>query len=424
MASGSPLAISAAALSTDAVNSAIKIHYKSLRVKNMVYKDNPWLAMIPKYTSFGGLSMPIPLRYHDPQRRAADFSTAQSNTSTSGLVQFSIKRSKDYSFAFIDGETIQATKGDKNAFLQYLTMEIDGAVNSLTRSLAVALYGDGTGKLGAVATGGVTAGSGSPAAENPDVITLAQSEDITNFEVGMNLVAAANAATNAGAALTVTAVDRENGTFSVAQGTASGKIAAGDLVFQEGDYASANDTKKVFGLDAWVPSTAPTGADSFNGVNRSSDPTRLGGVRFDGSSMPIEEAIYGAAAQIAREGGNPDTALCDFATYATLEKALGARIVYDTVKAPDVDIGFSGIRINGPRGPIRVVPDYNCQSGVIWLLQRDTWVLASLGEAPQFLDLDSMKMLRDAGADAYEVRLGYYASVGCFAPGWNCRIAL
>ena len=412
MASGSPLNMYAnSALSTAAVDEAIKIHYKSLRVKNMVYKDNPWLAMIPKYTSFGGLSMPIPLRYHDPQRRAADFSTAQSNTSTSGLVQFSITRSKDYSFAFIDGETIQATKGDKNAFLQYLTMEIDGAVNSLTRSLAVSLYGDGTGKIGTTES------------VDGDTIKLSNAEDITNFEVGMDVVSSRPALDQAaGTSTTIVAVDRESGKFTVTAGEGS-RMVGSELIFQKGDYMAAGDTKKVFGLDAWIPSTTPS-ATPFNSVNRSSDPTRLGGVRFDGSSMPIEEAIYGAAAQIAREGGNPDTALCDFATYATLEKALGARIVYDTVKAPDVDIGFSGIRINGPRGPIRVVPDYNCQSNVIWLLQRDTWVLASLGEAPQFLDLDSLKLLRDAGADAYEVRLGYYASVGCFAPGWNCRIAL
>ena len=34
--------------------------------------------------------------------------------------------------------------------------------------------------------------------------------------------------------------------------------------------------------------------------------TRLGGIRFDGSSLPLEEAFIGAASRAAREGGKPD----------------------------------------------------------------------------------------------------------------------
>jgi len=405
---------SATPLNFNTVQEAVKIHYKPQRVRNMVYKNNPFLGLIPKFTKFGGLSMPIPLRFSDPQRRAATFATGQGNTSTSKLAQFSLTRVKDYGFAFIDGETIQATKGDNNAFLRYLTMEIDGAINSITRSLAVSLYRDGSGSIGAC---NADPGTGT-------TVTLSNTEDVTNFEVGMNLVFAADAASalRAGGARTISAVNRATGVITVSAAM-DAAVAINDLIFQEGDYLAADNRLKVSGLDAWVPSAAPS-ATTFFGVNRTSDTTRLGGVRFDGSSMPIEEALIGAAAQIARDGGRPDLALCDFATYATLEKALGSRVVYSTLKAPDVDVGFSGISVVGPNGSVNIIPDYNCQPNTMWLLQKDTWVLATLGDAPQFLDLDSLRMLRDAGSDAYEVRLGYYGQVGCYAPGWNCRIAL
>ncbi len=39
--------------------SALKVHYTDQRVENMVYQDNPLLAMIPKMTSFGGKNLPI-----------------------------------------------------------------------------------------------------------------------------------------------------------------------------------------------------------------------------------------------------------------------------------------------------------------------------------------------------------------------------
>lgn len=398
--------------SGDKVTEALKIHYKDLRVRNMVYKDNPFLAMVPKYTKFGGLSMPIPIRFHDPQRRSATFASGQGNTSTSGLKQFSITRARDYSFAFVDGETILASQGDQNAFLRYLTMEIDGAINSLSRSLAVAMYGDGSGSLGTALS------------VSTDTIQLSKAEDVTNFEVGMTIVSAANnTAAAPGTETNIVAVDRQLGKITVTTGE-GGNVSDGDLIFQKGDYVSAGDRLKVFGLDAWLPATAPTSGESFNTVDRSADPTRLAGVRFDGTSMPIEEALIGAAASVARDGGRPDCAFVDFKTYASLEKSLGSRVRYSTVKAPKVDIGFSGISIAGPKGDIKVLPDFNCTPDTIYLLQMDTWVLATLGDAPQFLDRDGNKMLRDSGSDAYEVRLGYYGNLGCYAPGHNCRISL
>jgi len=39
--------------------SALKQHYTSDRVENMVYSDNPLLAMLKKYESFGGKNLPI-----------------------------------------------------------------------------------------------------------------------------------------------------------------------------------------------------------------------------------------------------------------------------------------------------------------------------------------------------------------------------
>lgn len=418
------------------VDEAMKEHYHTLRVRNMVYKNNPFLGLVNKYRGFGGKSMPVPLRYHDPQRRSATFSTAQGNTSTSGLKQFTVERVQDYSFAYIDGETIQASRGDNNAFLQYLTMEIDGAMNSLVRSLAISLYRDGHGSIGTV--GAKTAGTASDTGSEPgnsthDVLTLSNAEDITNFEVGMDIVSAASVSGSPTATARVIAIDRAAGKLTLdatpdnatdGYDGAASAISVGHLLFQAGDFTAASDRKKISGLDAWLPKVAPVSGDSFMGVDRSADSTRLAGVRFDGSAMPIEEALMEAVAAVARDGGSPDVALCDFKTYVSLEKSLGSRVRYNSISAPDVDVGFAGIQLVGPSGTVNVIPDLNCVPDTVFLLQMDTWQLASLNECPQFLDADDNRILRDAGADAYECRLGYYAQLVCFAPGYNCRLSL
>ena len=411
-ASQSPLSTS--------VNEALKEHYKPERVRNMVYQNNPLMALMPKYERFGGENMPIPIIVTGPQRRSATFATGQANTSTSTLRQFLLTRSKDYSFALIEHEAIKASQANTDAFLRYATMEIDGAIHSLKRSMAIAMFRDGNGARGQVSV--------EPSEQSNMVITLKKDEDITNFEVGMvvnvhsALTGGAQRNRNGSATdFTVDAVDRDAGTltFTGEAYDSNGTIAADDFLFIKGDRGAL-----ATGLDGWIPGTAPTSGDSFFGVDRSADPTRLAGNRFDGSALPIEEALIGAASRVAREGGAPTHCFVDFKTYSNLEKALGSKVVYDKVAATDADVGFTALTINGPRGAIQVVPDQNCIPDVGFLLQMDTWALNSLGAAPQILDADGAgQLLRTGHLDAYECRVGAYYNISCVAPGYNCRIA-
>lgn len=51
------------ALDLSTFTPALKEHYTSDRVENMVYMDNPLLAMMPKMEDFGGKNLPIPIIY-------------------------------------------------------------------------------------------------------------------------------------------------------------------------------------------------------------------------------------------------------------------------------------------------------------------------------------------------------------------------
>lgn len=404
---------------TTAVSEALKEHYKPERIKEMVYKNNPLLALMPKYTKFGGENMPIPILHANPQRRSAVFLNAQANDSTSTLKQFLLTRVKDYSFGSIAHEAIKASENNADAFIRYATMEVDGAIHSLKRSIAVAMYRDGTGAAGTVAS--ISTG----------VITLTNADDTANFEVGMVIEAydeLSGTSTDSrylkpdstdqhNADLTVTAVDRSAGTVTVS-GTSSA-VAANDALVQKGDINA-----KLSGLEAWCPRVLDSNNAALFGVTRTSDRTRLAGNVSDGSAKPIEEALIDGLSLSARNGGSPTHIFCSFSTYANLEKALGSKVQYDKVSASDAEVGFTSLKIHGPAGTVDVIPDINCQPDVAWALQMDTWSLNSLGEAPQILDLDGNNMLRESGADAYEVRVGFYGNVACTAPGYNTRIAL
>ena len=400
--------------------SALKQHYTADRVENMVYMDNPLLALIPKMEDFGGKNLPIPLIYGNPQGRSATFSNAQTRgAATNSLItDFVLTRVRDYSIATIDNETLEASKGNSNAFMEAATTEIDGAINSLTRSLATAMYRTSAGYIGQVlAEPSETASTFS--------ITLKNIADITNFEVGQMIVIWS--ATSGGTQRisetgddewVIAALNRTTGviTFTGNYDT-NGTIAANDYIFVEGDRGA-----KVSGLLDWVPASAP-GATAFFGVNRSVDVTRLGGVRYDGSAQPIEEALIDAAALTAREGGKIDHCFINYEKFAELEKALGSKVQYIDLKV-NAEVGFKGVVINGPRGPIKIIPDQNMLSDAAFMVQLNSWKLYSLGKAVRVIDTDGLSSLRQASADGIEVRYGFYGNVGCRAPGYNAYVAL
>lgn len=396
-------------------DAALKQHYTDDRVEDMVYKRNPLLALMPKMENFGGRNLPIPIIYGNPQGRSKTFSNAKTRgaATSSSITDFVLTRTKDYSIATVDNETLEASKGNENAFMEAATTEVDGAINSLTRSIAIGMYRDSSGAIGQVnAEPAETASTFS--------FTLKQTSDVTNFEVGMMLViySAKSGGTKRNSdgsddEWVVAAIDRDAGTLTLT-GTydSSGTIAANDYIFVEGDRGLS-----ISGLADWVPDTAPT-STLFFGVDRSVDVTRLGGLRLDASGLPIEEALIEADAQVSREGFYLDHFFMNPKKLGDLKKALGTKVQYVTLQA-NARVSFSGVMVDGDRGPIKVLGDFNCPYDRCYGLAMEYWKLYSIGKAVRPIDTDGLQMLRQDDADGVEVRYGFYGNVGCRAPGSN-----
>ena len=417
-----------------AATAVLKQRYTKKKLNTLGYNDNPLLAMMPKDETLGSNAFVFGVRNAVAQTRAwGTFSNAQAvsnaNAGSSSIYnRFVVPHYNDYTTANITGDAIDSAKGNETALIDVLTAEIDGALYTASRSLAIAMFKNGGGARGQISAASNTGSS---------TITLTDLTSIVNFEVGMFLQVSADDGTGgagvrvAGSGsgqLFVRAVDRDLGTIQVALtlgGTAANwtagyqGAAASDYIFQGGDYNAA-----MPGIAGWIPSTAP-GATTFFGVDRTGDVTRLAGVRYSGSGGPFEETLIEAAARLAREGSTPDVCAMNPLDYSPLVKALGAKVIYDRVKAFDEpDIGFEAVKLQGPRGPIKVIADLNCPKGTAYLLKMDTWSMKSIGKAPRIIDLDEVSMLRVATADAYEVRIVSRVCITCDAPGWNAVITL
>ena len=410
-------------------DAAMKHMYPYKKVENLVYKNNPLLAMIPKETKFPGKNATYAVEYGMTTGRSATFATAQNNRGGTLLKDFVVTRVKDYAVVSVDNETLLAADGNEGSLLDVAKSKTDSALHALSRAMGRDIFRSGTGAIGQCHAS--TAPSGDTSLE------LITGHGI-NFEVGMRIK---GSATDGSAlydgVLEVTGVNRESDVLTVNVNSTTGipSLSTSDFLYVEGDAANAGSNIKMAGVDAWLPardaSSGLVPSASFFNVARRTDPTRLAGQNQDFSTS-AQQTIINAAVKTNREGGRPDACFMNPTDWAELAldlegKALVAdasnRRRYDN-KDTSAKFGFSALSIATPAGMVDIYSDHNCPINVAYLLQLDTWALKSLGQAPRILDFDGLKGIRESNSDGVEYRWGYYGNLLCKAPGFNCRIAL
>ncbi len=399
-------------------DNALKVLYlDDVTIQDLVNDDNPLLAMLGKDTNFEGIYMPQPVIDAYNQSSSSSFTAALANQTAGSIQQFQLTTSNLYHLATVDRRTLLSSKNGKGAFLPAAEFAIDGGFVGLGNQMSQALYGSGSGVLGQ-ASGTITSG----------VLNLQDVDSAINFEIGATLQATTtndnNSNSNALAALGyVIAVDRDNGVLTLSQtqggvaGTPSGWTAAGLFVGYDGCLNGQPP-----GLAGWVPFATPGGGDSFFGVNRSSDPDRLAGVRYDGTSETIEEAVLSGSTKLAKLNKAKPTALfVSPSIYNSLEKSLQGRVIY--IEHDVGSVGFTGLKVHGQKGPIEVYADRSNTTNFGWLLTMKHWKIRSVGPCPAVITDDiTGNMLRVATQDAFEIRLGGYWVLACEAPGANAVI--
>src|SRR3954465_9636449 len=107
-------------------------------MKDLVYKKNPFLALVPKDESpsgFAGKYIPVPLIYGTPQGRSAGFSNAQTNQTAPALKSFFVYRVNNYQLATITNELLEATKDSAGAFVDEAKLVMDTAFRNISNDM-------------------------------------------------------------------------------------------------------------------------------------------------------------------------------------------------------------------------------------------------------------------------------------------------
>lgn len=408
---------------TDYVDMLEELYILPGRIHEMVFRDNPFLGMLEKSKQKAGRRyIHVPITWARPQGRSATFANAQGNALPSQIDAFQVTYVSNYGVGTVDGDVIDDAGENVELIAEAVEHEVDGAIANLRDDLALGVFNNVGGARGVAASG--TAGT---------TITLADPEDVVHFEVGMELVASADDGSDTahtlrsgGASATVTEVDRDAGTLTTDGGGWVAQIAAladGDFLFVEGDFQN-----KMAGLDSWDPAAAP-GATLFFGVDRSVD-TRLGGLRFDGSTLPIEQAIMRGAARARRwkaplNFGFMNPIAWDDLAVSMESSANRARTVTVKGSGDAAQFSWEAIRMVSSAGPIDLLPDPNCQPDIVWLGSMDHLTMGYSGkDFVRILDDDGMPFLRETSNDGVEFRVKNRGNLCSKAPGYIQRVQI
>jgi hypothetical protein len=395
-----------AQVDSTSMNAAMKSYFTDEHVRNTVYEGCPLFGMLSKLESWTGPNYVQPIQIGiSNASRSADVTVSLARKDTNKYRAFTVTSSDDYNAISISRKVLKQTGNNRGAFFEAKAREVEGMLQTLGNSCSHALYRGGGGARGQVS---------STTAPSTTTFTLNEIEDVVFWEIGDWVAAsAANGDTstdtllNGGALNQVTGVNRDTGVITGAQNwtTAIPAITTSSFLFKEGDFQS-----KIRGLGAWAPRTAPTGGDSFFGVDRSVDPTRLAGQRVDGSAMTIREAGRAAATRLAREGGKANAWFMSWQKYNDLITEFENNVQF-TETGTDGDIGFTGFKIVGFKTPITVYADHNCPDNVSFMCNMPDLKLISYGPVPDMVDEDGVTMLRESTNSGFEIRAEYMAQL-------------
>lgn len=404
---------------------ALKVLYPDGGMPKSINEMFVLLKRLKKDEGFVGELAYQPVQNANPQGSGTTVALGQTSINQGNYVRFAISRTKHYGIARVSGEALQAAVKDEGALVNLWDNETKGVAVTEMSSLATHLYGNGSGSLGAVSSG-----------HAGNVVTMATTVNMNYFELNMmagaidaeTITATVRAVGSAGGAR-VTSIDRRARTLtsSGAVWNDATKIVAfvsTDFLIRAGDGQLSSAATVITGLREWVAGGTTPG--TLWTLSRNTDPVRLAGQTVDYTGWAMEDAVVDATAQAGFHGiGYPKCVVMNNLQLADMKKGLGSKISYTRGGGESGSKGvhgFSGLMIEGEKGPVEVIADPFCPKNVAYMLDLDQFDLFSLKKAPHLQEYDGLRFLRKSDDDVFEVRFAFYGNLRCKNPGPHLRL--
>lgn len=286
----------------------------------------------------------------------------------------------------LTGQAIKLIDTNYQAFTSAMDLELNGIKTDLAIDFNRQIWGDGTGKIAAVKTGGTSLNT--IVVDRPD---LFQINEVVDYVLAAGTVSQS--------ARTVTAINLSTGGITI-NGAAIATVTVGDYFVRTG-----NLNREITGLSAIIAASG-----TLYNVDPSSYPMWASVVNAQGSQTAIAETqMTKMVDDIFVNGGKTSLIATTLGVRRAYSNLLKTQRQYVNVK--EFTGGFSGIGFVTDRGEIPVVTDYMAPPSKMWFLDESRIKLYQ-EEDWSFMDMDGSKWQRVVGYDAYSATLYKYCELG------------
>ena len=367
---------------TTEVQYIYKDRYDDDSVMKMITREHPLLDRVPRKGGFTGKGEFYSIKTSNPQGVANALDDAASSVSTSLGKQPYLLRFSKYGVVNLLGEDLHAAP-DGGAFYDYVTEQSDSIFEEMGNSMALNLYGDGSGVRGQISS------------INGNVITLVDADTVRNFPQGMTVIGDDNAtgASPRAGSTTIAGFDDDAGTITLTN-LAAANLQNGDYLFRFGENTGCAE-----GLALCTPLVAPTAGDSFRGINRSTAVRLLAGARIDDTGTPILENIRLGGLKVKNNGGRGklDELYLNPMAFHTVVTGLQAKTVWDPAKS-DATVFHETVMVTTPAGSVKLIADADCPTNRGWGVLSSEHCIRHLEGLPHIIRDDGQKSVRLAPA--------------------------
>lgn len=340
----------------------------------------------------------------------ASTSTAGNPSSGAKLANIVANTGDDYAVLNLHNKFLKRSAKADASFVEQLKWQVDSSLKGMGLVLSQKLFGDGTGKLGAI-TSTSTAGAKTS-------ITLTDAKLTKFLTVGMYV----QVGTISGTTVTldgtgfgpITAINESSGEVTVSFTTANANNVYVGL------YGIFGASTNASGFESWLPLTVGTTAIGplvISNVSRADYASHLAGFRVDDTTRPIDECAYLLAQKIQERGGRPDRIVCSYNTFNKMAVKAWNKIV-PMNKAEASSTGVASLGLVTPEGTIPFVVDSSCPDNRCYMLTMDTWRLIHLsGALPERItDAASAGQMFQTLEDSVQIRYRAWWNLVCLSP--------
>lgn len=369
-----------------------------------IMEEDPVLGMAKKETDWGTDAVHWPLGWGGNQGIGRTFADAKRLKSHAQEEEFVLRTREMFAALSLEGKLLRAFEYTKKKFLLVDPIKREGekTIDRMRRRFCKTVHGNGIGILARITSTSNVATT---------TITLTDGNDLKNFEQDTAIQTISVATTggtlnDSGAEARVVSIGTEDNptvTLSVAWSTAFPSVAAGHYIVGSGTY----DDDYFYGLDSFLPSHTGSPGTLLS-CDRDRNPGYLAGRCMTGTNLSVYQRIKQASRRLVDAGEKPSIYLLSTRNFEKFEFENKPELV----KFPAEDMGkmklgisYTGAIVQGPRGPIKVVPSHWMPDNVERCGREDTLLFGSIGPLVHWDDGNGPRDMRtEDGTDNRELR--------------------